>query len=171
MPLTTWTPYNRIGRPLEAHGARTVGEYYARQAQHIEDMKRARPELAWRDPFIVESASPRPFISGGRWVVICPCGNAPSFDPEWRVALCFECGAQYVGVAVPKEWESIEAALMARPSMTNRHMTLGETAADLIDENRARGVVMDVDTQEDAERFEEDPELLAQPVKTPEQAI
>lgn len=138
MPTSTWTPYNRIGRPLEAHGARTPTEYRARQAQHIADIKVARPELAWRDPFL-SSETPTPFVSGGRWVVMCGCGNAPSYDPDWRLALCFECGASYERVPPPDRSDHGEAVLMARPAMTQRHWLVGETLRDLIAENIAHG--------------------------------
>jgi hypothetical protein len=138
MPTATWTPYNRIGRPLEAHSARDPQAYLERQARHIADMKIARPDLAWRDPFLSEER-PLPFISGGRWVVMCGCGNAPSYDPDWMLALCFECGAAYQQLAPPAGWRQAEAMLMARPEMKMRHWIATESLDELVAETIAHG--------------------------------
>lgn len=79
-------------------------------------------------------------ISGGKWLVRCVCGNAPSVAPEWRLALCFECGAVYEDLVLPDAQPDITAALLERPSPSQRHWTPGETADDLRAENRRNGV-------------------------------
>ena len=130
---------HEIGRPLHAHGVRTPGEYRERQRIHLAELRRARPAIVWGEPHdaIVQ---PLPFVSGGRWVVQCPCGNAPSADPGWRLACCFECGAIYADLAFPLEIAWIEALLLARPAQQNRHWFPHESVADLARENTEHGI-------------------------------
>jgi len=78
-------------------------------------------------------------VSGGYWVVMCVCGNAPSAHPDWHLACCFECGAIYRYLDVPIDRAEIESVLVRRP-MAHRHWVVGETVADLARENAAHGV-------------------------------
>ena len=91
-------------------------------------------------PFAVPpEMSPRVYIGAGKWLIRCICGNAPSVHPEWRMACCLECGAQYTDLAVPEDWQAIEAVLLKRPRRIQMNMRPDETLADLIAENLAHG--------------------------------
>jgi len=99
-----------------------------------------RPYLNWRDPVVVPHHGLSAFVSGGCWVCLCPCGNAPAVDPEWRLAACFECGAIYHGIDVPKEWRNMERVLVARPKMAHRNAVAPPESVDsLVAENEAHG--------------------------------
>ena len=139
--LSTWQPYNRIGRPLEAHNARTPEAYLALQAMLIDRNIAAYPGRNWRRPFAC-GRSAQPFVNAGRWVVLCPeCANAPSYDPEWKLACCIECGAIFAGLGPPKAWAEAEVVLMQRPAMLNRHWDPEtETVGMLLLENASHGI-------------------------------
>lgn len=130
--------YTRIGRPREAHEVQTATAYRRWHAAQIQRAKRARPSLPWRPPFEAQITA-RPEIRQGRWVLACPCGNAPSYDPDWQLACCVECGAVYT-VAPPPDAAQIEAVLMMRPRMQNRNYLATETVTELRVENLAHGV-------------------------------
>jgi hypothetical protein len=146
--LTTWTPYARIGRPLEAHNARTPEDYLAIQARLVADLQRARPAIAPRDPFV--SPTPpvmAPFINGGRWGVLCGCMGLVSYDPDWQLACCGGCGAIYEALEPPDGWEEAEQLLLQRDQMNQRHWLpqggfghAPESVEDLARENRAHGL-------------------------------
>lgn len=130
-------PFTITG-PLHAHGVRTAEEYRAYQAHHIRQLQAARPVGPWGDPHAVTDPIVA-VISGGRWVVICVCGNAPSASPEWRLACCCECGRIYEAVSFPENREAIEAVLLLRPVSRTRNWVPSETVADLEHENVAHG--------------------------------
>lgn len=127
-----------IARPLHQHNARTPEEYRQKQAAFIARGRLKRPYLNWRDPVVVPDQVAA-FVSGGCWVVLCPCGNAPAADPEWRLACCFECGAIYEGVSFPDSWQDVEAVLVARPKMHQRNANPSERLSVLASENVAHG--------------------------------
>ena len=127
------TPTTITG-PLHAHGVRTPEEYLAKQRQHLQELRIARSAQGFRDPWIA-IARPAAFISGGRWVLMCACGNAPSVDPDWLLAACFECGAIYHAFELPAERTTIERLLLERPQMRNRNWRAPETVEDLAAEN------------------------------------
>jgi|SRR5581483_3580028 len=136
-----WHLYARLGRPLEAHNVSSPEAYKQYQAGVIALNRKARPALQWRDPFVADSAAVTPIVSGGRWVVVCAdCDNVPSYDPEWQLACCPECGAIYDAVAPPADWLEIERLLMARPDLRTRHWTPDQSVAQLRAENAAHGV-------------------------------
>lgn len=146
--LTTWTPYARIGRPLEAHNVATPQAFLAAQTAAIAGNLAARPGMTWRPPFDAIAAPQLggPFINGGRWGVWCPCQGLASYDPDWQLACCFNCGAIY-RLAPPEGWARAEALLMGREQMVNRHwLPYGgfglppESLEDLLRDNRARGL-------------------------------
>jgi hypothetical protein len=146
MPLSQWTPYARIGRPLEAHGVSTPEVYRAAQAAFIRGMQAARPWLAWRDPFVSDAPpASGAVISGGCWKVVCDaCGNAPAYDPDWQLACCFECGAIYQNLPPPTDWDLAEQVLLSRAAMATRNWWPGDvtqgnpTVATLVIENGER---------------------------------
>lgn len=129
--------YLRIGRPQEAHEVHSAKAYRKWQAGSIQRSKRERPSRPWRDPFVSQQTS-HPQIRQGRWVLPCACGNAPSYDPEWQLACCPDCGAVYEGIAPPVDYLEIEQALMRRPRMINRNYLPGETARSLRAETAER---------------------------------
>ncbi len=106
--------------PLVAHGARTAEEYRAKQAAHLRQLRSGYPLSGFGEPHAVSEPIPA-IVSGGRWVVMCPCGNAPSASPEWALACCFECGAVYEAVTFPADREAVEAALGRLPVGQPRH--------------------------------------------------
>lgn len=128
-----------ITGPLHTLGVRTPEEYLERQRQHIAALRAALPEYSWREPW-TSLATPAARISGGRWIVDCPCGNANSASHEWMLALCYECGAIYRSIVFPENREAIEQALLLRPEWRNRHWAPPETLDDLLAENAAHGV-------------------------------
>ncbi len=126
-----------ITGPRQAHGARTPDEYLEIQRTFI-----ARLAASGRAPVASTYAAPdgaAAYVSGGRWKVKCPCGNAPSASPEWDLACCLECGAIFRRLAWPPERAQIEALLLARPAHA-RHWRPGETVAFLEAENAEHGV-------------------------------
>lgn len=134
--------YNRIGRPWEAHAVRTPEAYLEKLHEVISNGRRQAPGYAWKTE-LADSALVSPFIAAGRWVVLCPCGNAPSYDPEWQMALCFDPhGSMYLNVAPPEGWERAERLLMRRPFMQHRNwVPMRESVEDLAEENRANGII------------------------------
>lgn len=124
---------------VHAH-VRTEADYRAR---HLEAMRRAvamYPNLDCRLPWRPET-QPAVFVAGGFWQVRCVtpgCGNYPAVQPEWGLALCWDCGAVYDGLQVPDATD-IERVLMRRP-MVHRNWIQPETVADLERENRAHGL-------------------------------
>lgn len=79
---------------------------------------------------VVHESGQRPtaYVSDGRWVCDCSCGNSPSVDPEWRLAVCFRCGA-IIRPLVPPDVGAAEAALLARPHPSLRHYFPGHKEA------------------------------------------
>jgi hypothetical protein len=132
-------PSDSLLTPLHVHGARTADEYRALQRRVISNGKAQRPALGWREPWVVPGGR-EAFVSGGKWIVSCDCGNGPSADPTWTIACCFECGAVYEDVSFPADAAEIERLLLARAKVGTRHWRVSETAADLARENAQHGV-------------------------------
>ena len=140
--------YKRIGRPLEAHGARTPQEYYLLQYGFIKQLKNTYSQFEWDVPWM-DVLVAHPIVRAGRWVVFCRCGNAPSVDPEWHLALCFECGAIHAAIPIRKDWKDVEQVLMHRPLLHQRNCN-NESLDELIKENIENGdpvpdTIIDVD--------------------------
>lgn len=112
---------NEIGRPLHAHKVTSPEEYEAWARRRLE--KRGH---RWHGIRLAQltghglSPDAPAFVSDGRWVVQCVCGNCPSASPEWGLAICGECGLT-IEPTFPKDWERAEAALLARPHPSLRH--------------------------------------------------
>jgi len=135
---------DRIGNPEIAHRVYSPAEYVARAKVVIVGLG-GRPDM------VRESGLTLPaFVSDGRWVVQCACGNGPSAHPDWRIAVCFECGAIHQ-VGMPTDWRAGEAALLARQHPHQRHwfptdevarrhgLERRETVSTLRRETRAHG--------------------------------
>ena len=125
--------------PVHVHGIRTAEEYRALQRRHLHQVRMARPAWNVPDPQLA-TEHPPVIVSGGKWLIVCPCGNGPSVHPEWALALCFDCGKVYEGLTMPEDAAGIEAALMQRPHLWQRQWAPGETVGDLLAENAALGV-------------------------------
>jgi hypothetical protein len=150
-----------IGTPVQHHRVDS-------EAAYVSYAKKFLLRLGVPPQMVRESAErPHAYVSGGSWVVKCPCGNAPSAHPgdgtpAWPqpVAVCLECGAVYRPV-FPADREEAEAALLARPDPATRHYfphrsqaawvgeAKGQTAAYLRSENTARSR----DIKRDRSRF------------------
>lgn len=129
----------KIATPSEGMPGCATRDAYARQ--HVRQMQKKRallPALGLRDPWPAPPGAV-PFVVGGKWVVLCPCGDAPMASPEWDVARCFECGAIYAALAWPADRSAIEAALVVRPAAVRAWLPT-ETVADLLAQNAANGV-------------------------------
>jgi hypothetical protein len=126
-----------IKSPRHVHPrVRTADDYRARQREHIQEGRRQYAALAWRDPWLCLDRPPV-FISAGKWLIECACGNCPSVAPEWGgLACCFECGAVYEGLEMPSDAAAIEAVLVQRPSLNARHWEPGTTVEDLLAQDR-----------------------------------
>ncbi|MFH1604556.1 MAG: hypothetical protein ABIH03_11685 [Pseudomonadota bacterium] len=138
---------NTIGRPQQAHGVGSPDAYRRRAKAFL--LKHGVP------PILIERGEhPMAYVSDGRWVCDCDCGNGPSVSPEWEMAICLECGSVYVPT-MPADYERAETVLLKRPSPKFRHwfpdarvalrkgIGRAETLADLRDQNRLAGVEVD----------------------------
>lgn len=138
-----------IGTAAEAHNLASAADY--RELARVFVVRSGLGGLHER------SERPPAYVSAGRWVVDCPCGNGPAAHPGgaegWPdpVAVCLECGAVYRPV-FPRDREAGEAALLAREHPHQRHwfphasvaarrgLARAETVRGLLAENKARGV-------------------------------
>lgn len=135
--------YLRIGRPLEAYNVTSASLYVGKCLQHFRSLALERPFVKWPE---VHRAMPPigPEIRQGAWKLPCTCGDFPSYDPEWRCAACFNCGAVYQDVTPPPGWEAAEMLLMVRPDAITRNWWhvdgVMESLETLREENRAHGL-------------------------------
>ena len=136
-------PYDRlrvIATPRE--GMARCGTHDAYERQHVAEMRAKRaayPALGFRDPWPAAVTQP-PFVAGGKWVLPCPCGDAPMASPEWDEARCFACGAVYRQLLWPPDRLAIERVLLGRPRAMLRTWLPGETVADLMTQNGEHGL-------------------------------
>lgn len=120
-------------------GCRTQEQYARRHLRQMTDKREAFPALDIRLPWDSRT-KPVPFIAGGKWVVLCECGDAPMASPEWDEARCFNCGAIFRGLAWPAQRAEIEAELLDRPQAVVRAWLPDESVEDLRQQNRDRGI-------------------------------
>jgi hypothetical protein len=123
---------NVIGGPVQAHGVHSAEEYRARALAAVR---------AHGVPGLTEQSEQSvAYVSDGRWVVDCACGNSPSASHEWGLAICMECGAVYEPT-FPAARPAIEDTLLARARPSQRHFfpQRGETLQSLKAENRQHG--------------------------------
>ena len=134
----------RIGTPEIAHRVYSPEEYVAWvRVNHVQTYGGLPADV--RESGLVLDA----YVSDGRWVVQCPCGNGNSAHPRWGIAACVECGAIH-GVRFPANWERAERILLEREHPHQRHwfptdeiarrqgLPTAETVASLRRENRER---------------------------------
>lgn len=85
-------------------------------------------------------------VDAGRWIVNCPfCPAAYFAHPVERRSWCINCqnrgaGGRWVCVAWPDNWRAIESVLVVRPAPENRQWRPGDSVADLVALNVARGL-------------------------------
>ena len=104
-----------IYTPVQVHNATTPESYETLQRDAIARLRARWPARARELTVWASVDHPDVLVSGGKWVVRCVCGNAPSVHPDWRTARCFECGAVYTDLVIPADRAGIEAALRPRP--------------------------------------------------------
>ncbi len=114
-------------------------DYARRHANEMKAKRAAFQSLDIKEPFASDQ-QPVPFVAGGKWVVMCDCGDAPMASPAWDEARCFNCGAIYSALPWPEQIDLIAAALVARPSALVRAWLPGETVDDLIAQNIEHGI-------------------------------
>ncbi len=115
--------YNRlsvIATPREGMLACPTAAHYrlAHEAQ-MQALCERFPALGFRAPWVA-TTTPVPYITAGKWVVSCPCGDYPIASPAWNEARCFACGAIYRKLTWPRDREAIEAVLVKHPSALMR---------------------------------------------------
>ncbi len=85
------------------------------------------------------------YVSDGRWVADCECGDGVALWRENPDACCLGCGTVYSNIEWPDEIEEAERVLSARRSAGDRGWRPheGETLDDLKIENLTRGVPLE----------------------------
>jgi hypothetical protein len=129
----------------------------------LEDISRLGPRAALVSPalggFAHRSDSPpidaelaaslstplQAWVSGGRWIVMCPCGGAQLAARDDHRFFCVDClnaqvGGQWRTVSWPADAAAIETALLRRPAPETRTWLPTETLADLLAENAEHGL-------------------------------
>lgn len=125
-----------IRGPRLVHGVRSETEYARKHAAQLAELRRTGREVyEWSADDGAEV-----LVSGGKWLVVCSCANAPSASVEWDVARCFDCGAVFRHMVWPEDSTDIALTLRARPEPHTRNWRAPETLDDLKDENRERGL-------------------------------
>ena len=129
--------------PRHLHpGVNTEADYRRAHRDAIARGRARYPNLEWPEPWLALFA-PSAFVAGGMWQLRCAtvgCTNCPSVSPEWRLALCWDCGAVYERVPLPVDIEAIERVLMRRPDVSSRNWLPTETVEDLVRENAEHGI-------------------------------
>jgi hypothetical protein len=85
------------------------------------------------------------WVSGGRWIVMCPCGGAQLAAREDHRFFCIDClnagvGGQWRRVNWPDDAADIEAVLLRRPDPETRTWLPTQTLTDLVAENAEHGL-------------------------------
>src|SRR5580765_585606 len=74
------------------------------------------------------------YIGNGCWRIKCRCGERTHTDPVWKMAFCFGCGARWMNVVFPENWNAIEDLLVKRPVQAARNWNSSETYDMLVQE-------------------------------------
>ena len=128
-----------LRRPFDVHGVSSPDAYRAFHAATLAAQRVRAPHRNLPEPWIC--LVPRDvYVTFGKWLIRCVCGNAPSVSPEWRLACCLECGAVFESLSIPDDYQAIESMLLARPALVNQAWLQPETVDDLAAENAAHGV-------------------------------
>jgi hypothetical protein len=129
-----------IGTPVQAHGVANEAAYLEHARRFL--LRHGMPAALVKEVGLGLAA----YVSGGWWVVKCPCGNAPAAHPgdgtdAWPrpIAICLECGSVY-RPAFPRDWKAAEATLLERPDPATRHYFPGKDEAAWVGEDRGQTV-------------------------------
>lgn len=114
--------------PEEVHHVRTPEAYRADHQRVMVGLNQRFPGQGYQ--VIAAPDHPAVFVSGGKWVIVCTCGNAPSVHPAWQLACCYECGRVYTNLTMPGIATEVQAVLVEQP-MKRRHWTPDQSLADL----------------------------------------
>lgn len=123
-------PYLKDPRHVHS-GVTTPDEYRVKQVEVMANLRTAGLSVP-SEPF--DAGVAQAVVSGGKWIVLCVCGNGASAWPAYRIARCCECGAVY-NVTMPDDAAEIERILCARPTLGTRHWAPPSTITDLAAEN------------------------------------
>lgn len=131
---------------------RTEAEYRQLQAVFLQRQRAAYAHLADLQVHPAP-ASAEAFISDGKLLVECECGNCPAVAPGWgaapecdverdrlALALCFECGAVFEAIVLPADLDAIAAALLVRPKLSDRYWSPDVSVEALRQGNLAAGL-------------------------------
>jgi hypothetical protein len=122
-------------------GVRSKADYFAQQKAEIDRRRKMLPNYPWNNPWVYVGPLPAVFVSNGKWLIECPCANCPMLEPEWDgLALCYDCGAIYEGLALPPDAAEIEAILIKRPKLGQRYWAPGQSLDTLIAINTELGI-------------------------------
>ena len=128
-----------IATPREGMLACPTAEHYRRAHEaQMHALREKFPALDFRMPWHAPT-NPAPYITTGKWVVACPCGDYPMASPAWNEARCFACGAIYQKLKWPRKREAIEAALVARPQALARRWTPGMSIEEVRAVSKTQG--------------------------------
>lgn len=109
-----------IGRPQLMHRVDTPEAYRNHALANIVDEWR-RGGAPGKMPGLRDVAErPPAYVSDGRWVCDCDCGNGVAVAPEWTLGVCCSCGAVYRPI-VPTNWQAVEIELLRAPKERHRH--------------------------------------------------
>lgn len=132
---------DHIATPRDGMANCSTHDHYVHSHEaEMKNKQRAFPALGFRSPWVATDGA-QPLVAGGKWVVICECGDAPMASPEWNEARCFGCGAIYRHLRWPEDRLTIERVLTSRPSALSRNWLPDESVQDLRAQNSAHGVI------------------------------
>lgn len=124
--------------PRHIHpGVNTAADYREQQQAAIDRGRAKYPNLEWPAPWRVEGLFPVVYVAGGMLQIRCAtpgCGNCPSVSPEWRLALCWDCGAVYESLEIPADLDRAEQVLLCRPVLGTRNWRIASDGTLLPDE-------------------------------------
>ena len=121
---------------------RTEADYRARHLEALNRFNWEYPHLRRLSPWVTISKPPI-YVTESLVQIRCAtpgCYNAPAVSIEWRLALCWDCGAVYEGLEVPPKWPDVSRVLLARPDPATRNWLPGETVDGLIRENAEHSI-------------------------------
>jgi hypothetical protein len=154
-----------IRGPLEAYGVTTAEKFAKRHRSQLQALRGRGLPVEER----LEPDGAPVIVSGGTWIVVCPCRAGAVASRDWNEARCFDCGRIFRSLTWPADVDAVVEALLARPqgarhwwgdATAQARMTeifgpglvgmfgspTGETVADLQDDNVARGLPADRET-------------------------
>lgn len=111
-------------------------------AQNGLDVSELWPFAEDGTPLVDESQRLAAEVNHGRWLTVCPCGDASLLRRGNDLHICLGCGNDgqdaFRRVAWPVRRNEIERALLLRPRLENRNWSEPETVEDLLSENAER---------------------------------